>query len=71
MMTYTENGKYASQARWAEKNAKKYLLKFYYTKDAEIIEKLESVDSKLEYIRRLIREDIARNPDPDVNGMPE
>ena len=36
-------------------------IRFHNESDADVIEKLGSVPNKADYIRRLIREDIARN----------
>ena len=49
------------QARYDAKNAKIYTMKFNRKTDADIIEKLDSITtSRQDYIRKLIREDIAR-----------
>ena len=51
-------------ARYNAKSSRRYALKFNVKTDAELIEKLEQVGSINGYIRRLIREDIERNPNP-------
>jgi hypothetical protein len=49
-----------TKARYDKKTMKQFLLKYHIRNDADIIEKLESVESRQGYIRTLIREDIAR-----------
>lgn len=46
---------------YKKQHSKLVALRFFNSKDADIIAKLESVPSKLDYIRQLIREDIARH----------
>lgn len=48
------------QAKYDAKNSKVYSLKFNRKTDAEIIEKLDQVESRNGYIKQLIREDLAR-----------
>lgn len=48
-------------ARYNAKSSKHYGIKLNVKTDAELIEKLDNVDSINGYIRQLIREDIARN----------
>lgn len=56
----------ASEARlratkkYEKANIRQYLLKFHKTHDAEIIEKLDSQESKNNYIRQLILQDLER-----------
>lgn len=52
------------QARYDSKNTRRYAMKLNLATDADIIEKLSSVDSIQGYIKRLIRQDIA-SPVPD------
>ena len=47
------------QARYDAKNTRRYAMKLNNTTDADIIAKLESVDSMQGYIKQLIRADIA------------
>ena len=48
--------------RYDAKSARHYSLKLNNATDAELIQRLEAVSSVNGYIRRLIREDIERNP---------
>lgn len=50
----------AIQARYDAKNRKPFSFKLHLKYDADIIKKLESVESMSGYIKQLIREDIAR-----------
>ena len=70
------------QAKYDAKNSKVYSLKFNRKTDAEIIEKLDQVESRNGYIKQLIREDLARTrpgsvpvsvPDsvPDIDSAPD
>ncbi|MGI5873555.1 MAG: hypothetical protein ACOX8R_02700 [Bacillota bacterium] len=47
-----------AQARYDAKNSKRMSLKFNLKTDKDILDKLESVDSKQGYIKRLIRADL-------------
>ena len=47
-----------AQKKYDEKNTKQIILRLNKNTDADVIQKLESVESKQGYIRRLIREDI-------------
>lgn len=46
--------------KYEKKNIRQILLKFHKTHEAEIIEKLDSVPSKNNYIRQLILKDLER-----------
>lgn len=60
------------QAKYDAKNSKVYSLKFNRKTDAEIIEKLDNVESRNGYIKRLIREDLARTrPGSVPDSVPE
>ncbi len=48
------------QARYDAKNARRYALKLNLTTDADIIAKLETVDSIQGYIKELIRNDVEK-----------
>jgi hypothetical protein len=48
------------QQRYDAKTAVRLGLKFHKDKDADILEKLDSVDGKQAYIKQLIRNDIHR-----------
>ena len=45
-----------------KKNARFFGLKLFLNKDAQLIKRLESVPNKQEYIKALIRADIAAHP---------
>ena len=49
-------------ARYNAKASSRYSLKLNRATDAELIQRLEAVSSVNGYLRRLIREDIERNP---------
>ena len=49
----------ASQRKYDQANCTFYYLKFNNKTDADVIAKLASVPSKQDYIRRLIRKDMA------------
>ena len=53
----SEMGKYEAQERYDKDNTVQFRLKLNKKTDADIIEKLNSVDNKQGYIKRLIRED--------------
>lgn len=48
------------QARYDASHRKTYSLKFHLEYDKDVINKLDSVESKNDYIRTLIRNDITR-----------
>lgn len=50
-------GKYEAQERYSKAHTIQVKLKLNKNTDADIIEKLDSVDNKQGYIKRLIRED--------------
>ena len=51
----------AAKARYDETNARHISMKFNRNTDADILARIEKEDSVQRYIKRLIREDIARN----------
>ena len=53
--------KQTPQERYAAKHKKQFNLSCFTHTEADIIEKLESEPNKAGYIKRLIREDIARS----------
>lgn len=55
-----ERGNYKSQDDWRKRHNARFELKVYRATEADILDKLESVDNVTDYIRKLIREDIAR-----------
>ena len=48
------------KSRYDKTHMKQYLLKYHLENDADIIAKLDEMESKQGYIRQLIRDDIAR-----------
>lgn len=52
---------YAGQKKYIREKTRRMTFNFVKTTDADIIEKLESVDNRMGYIKRLIREDIERS----------
>lgn len=56
----TSKAQMDAQARYDAKNTIQYHLKLNTTTDKDIIDKLNSVDSKQGYIKELIRKDIGR-----------
>lgn len=46
--------------KWDAANTRKIMFKFMRETDADILEQLDKQPSKIAYLRRLIREDIAR-----------
>ena len=65
----TERGNYISQADWHKRHNVRYELKVYRATETDILEKLESVDNVTDYIRRLIRADIARDNKEGASNM--
>lgn len=49
-----------NKAKYDRENMRTYLLKYNKKYDSDIIEKLDSVESKQGYIRQLIQADITR-----------
>ena len=43
---------------YRKENYRSYAFRFRFDRDAKIIEKLESVENKVEYLRQLIAEDV-------------
>ena len=61
---YAKRTGYAANRRYEENNPEKSVqiqLKLQRPKDDDVIEKLQSVENRADYIRRLVREDIATN----------
>lgn len=48
-------------AKWQKANCRNVMCRFFIKSDEDVLAKLDSVPNKTDYIRRLIREDIARN----------
>lgn len=59
------------KARYDAKSSRRYSLKLNVNTDAELIAMLDSVSSVNSYVRRLIREDIARNTATTTNHFEE
>lgn len=53
------NGIYESQIKYDKQYTKQYMMKLNTKYDADIIDKLESVENRQGYIKELIRNDIA------------
>lgn len=51
---------YPSHDEWDKQNTKRMSLKFNLHTDADILDRLAAQESVLGYIKRLIRDDIAR-----------
>lgn len=59
-MAKTSEAKLRATKKYEKKNIRQILLKFHKTHEAEIIEKLDSVPSKNNYVRQLILQDLER-----------
>ena len=55
-----KKSKYNSQMKYAKDKVKQIKFNFVKSTDADIIEKLEKVKNKTDYIKKLIRDDIAK-----------
>lgn len=55
-----ETAKTESRRKYKAKSVRGVLLQFNKSADADILEWLDSQPSKLQYVRRLVREDIRR-----------
>lgn len=51
----------ASNEKWRKANTKIVNMRFNIDSDADILEKLDQVENKADYIRQLIRKDIENN----------
>lgn len=58
---YEEQTKYAAQMKYGKEKTRRYTLSVMVNTESDIIEKLDSVDNKNGYIKRLIREDISNH----------
>lgn len=58
---YAKKTGYSAQQNYMKNNTKAYSFRFTKSTDSDIIEKLESVDNKVGYIKQLIRADINNN----------
>ena len=59
-MGKASEAKLRATKKYEKSNIRQILLKFHKTHEAEIIEKLDSVPSKNNYIRQLILQDLER-----------
>lgn len=60
VMAKTSEAKMRANSKYEKKHIRQILLKFHKTHEAAIIEKLDSVPSKNNYIRQLILQDLER-----------
>ena len=60
MMAKVSAAKLRATKKYEKANIRQILLKFHKTHDAAIIEKLDSLDSKNNYVRQLILQDLER-----------
>lgn len=58
---YAKETGYAANEKYIKSHVKRYVVNVVMTTEADIIEQLEKQDNKMGYIKKLIREDIARN----------
>ena len=59
-MAKTSEAKMRANSKYEKKHISQILLKFHKTYDSAIIEKLDSVPSKNNYVRQLILQDLER-----------
>ena len=57
---YLQRTGYQANNKFNKANTKQYAFRVMLKTEQDIIERMESVDNKAGYIKRLIREDIAR-----------
>lgn len=57
---YAKRTHYKANTESFKRNGKRYVLNLSYSTNADIIEKLESEPNVMGYLKRLIREDIAK-----------
>lgn len=50
-----------AKLKYQQRAVKKITIDFHLTNDADILERLNEVPAKASYIKKLIREDIAKN----------
>lgn len=58
--TWTIQKQRKAEADWRAKNIRQIKFQFNLENDADVLAKLDNVPNKQDYVRRLIREDIAR-----------
>ncbi len=61
---YTENSNKRSQ-RWQAQNMTQVAIRYNNINDADILEKLNEVPNKADYIRQLIRADLSSKKTPE------
>jgi hypothetical protein len=61
--------KYKAQARYDKKNTVSVSLKFNKKTDADILERLDEVNSKQGYIKTLVREDMKKKGGGPATGI--
>lgn len=66
-MAKTSEAKMRANSKYEKKHIRQILLKFHKTYDAAIIEKLDSVPSKNNYVRQLILKDLEREKKEATN----
>lgn len=57
---YEKRTSYAAQNKYLKEKTKRYVIQTMFSTDSDIISKLESVENKAGYIKKLIREDIEK-----------
>ena len=60
MTDYQKRQRLLATAKWQKKSIRQIKLAFNLTNDHDIIARLDNVDNKTDYVRRLIRTDIAK-----------
>ena len=69
-MAKTSEAKMRANKKYEKAHIRQILLKFHKTHDAAIIEKLDSLDSKNNYVRQLILKDLEREKKEATNKQP-
>lgn len=55
---------YEATERWQKENLRRVVVKLHKVNDADVIERIDAEVSIQGYIKRLVREDIARSKEP-------
>lgn len=63
---YEKKTKYASKIKYQNKNIVKITLKFVKTTESDLIERIESQENKAGYIKRLVREDMNKSRQQNI-----
>lgn len=66
-MAKSSEARLRANKKYEKANIRQILLKFHKTYDAAIIEKLDSLDSKNNYVRQLILQDLEREKKEATN----